>query len=577
MRFRNVRERSLRWRPSTAQRRSVIRFLVCGFAAALIALPLGAERAVEQVTFQDNLGTFPVEVGLCHDGRSTLDTGLFGKVYVAQTGAFGFGAIARATGPPEAGGTLASYVDPQFIQANVALIDDPDETVRAYASELSSGLREHLARDELLAFLLGGAVLFAIVPRRRWAGVSPGRRVAVPLALVAVATALSGLVALRAFDSWDCSSPTGTEYTIPGVDRISFGSPETREVAAQVKPFIEKNTKRIEATGKAYEDDASRTFIAALDAKAAEITPREGETMVLAEADPQGSFVGTRVRSQMYDALQTALGPDAISLRTIAGDVSSNGTVAEAGYIAAEAKVGGEIPVAAAAGDHDSTRTWEQMTSNGITLPDLKTVDIDGIKVSAGNDREHKTLFGGLVTNSSGITEQQLGEKLREAVDDEPRIVVLHQPDAVAGYLGLDNLDQVRALEHGRTSPYDDGVPDQPPGIVDIGHLHQAAGPWVIWNTDTDELTWTVVDQLGTAGGVENAPTFSRFSTPLSAPLKVLSVRLQYLNLESGLETGYATVSCELNGTCAISDRTDVGLPGGQPGLTADLMPLKGR
>ena len=39
--------------------------------------------------FNDHLGTFPVEVGLCHDGRSTLDTGLFGKVYWGQTGAFG--------------------------------------------------------------------------------------------------------------------------------------------------------------------------------------------------------------------------------------------------------------------------------------------------------------------------------------------------------------------------------------------------------------------------------------------------------------------------------------------------------
>ena len=574
MRYGELRERLLRWRPSTAQRRAVVRFLVCGFAAALIALPLTAERAVERVTFEDNLGTFPVVVGLCHDGRSTLDTGLLGKIYFKQTGTFGFGAYARATGPPEAGGTLASYVDPTFIQTNVALIDDPDETVRAYASELSSGLRQHIARDELLAFLVGGAVLFAIVPRRRWAGVSPGRRVAVPLAMVVVASAVSGLVALEVFDAWDCSSPTGTEYTIPGVDRLAFGSSETREVAAQVEPFINKQTVRIERAGKAYEQRADRTFVAALATSATEITPRKGETMVIAEADPQGSFVGTRVRTTMYDALQTALGPDAISLRTIAGDVSSNGTVAEAGYIKAESEVGGEVPVAAAAGDHDSTRTWTQMTSNDITLPDLKTVDIDGIRVSAANDREHKTLFGGMVTNSSGISEQELGAKLRAAVDDQSQIVVLHQPDAVAGYLGLDNLDPVRALERSRTTPYDDGVPDQPPGIVDIGHLHKSDGPWVLWNTDGDELTWTVVDQLGTAGGVENAPTFSRFSTPLSAPLKELSVRLQYLNVESGLETGYATVTCALDGTCSISHRTEVGLPGGQPGRTADLMPL---
>jgi len=130
----------------------------------------------------------------------------------------------------------------------------------------------------------------------------------------------------------------------------------------------------------------------------------------------------------------------------------------------------------------------------------------------------------------------------------------------------------VRALDGSLTAPYDDGIPDQPPGVVDIGHLHATDGPWVLWNTDGDEVTWTVVDQLGTAGGVENAPTFGRFSTPLSAPLKVLSVRLQYVDGESGLETGFVTVSCSLEANCTISERTDVGLPGGKPRPADDLL-----
>lgn len=70
---------------------------------------------------------------------------------------------------------------------------------------------------------------------------------------------------------------------------------------------------------------------------------------------------------------------------------------------------------------------------------------------------------------------------------------------------------------------------------------------------------------------MENAPTFSRFSTPESVPLKTLSVRLQYLDTESGLETGYATIRCGLDGRCAISDRVDVGLPGGKPLAAKDL------
>jgi len=555
----------------------VLRGLACALAAALIALPVAVERAVEQVRFSDHLGTFPVEVGLCHDGRSTLDTGLFGKVFWAQTGAYGLGAYARATGPPEAGGTLASYVDPKFIQANVALIDDPDRTVDAYAAELSSGLRQQLVRDELLAAALGGALLFVLVPRGPWASVSRRRQLATTAALVGVATALSVGAAGGLFAAWDCNNAPGTVYTMPGVDHLSFGSPETREIASQVQPFIDKNTRRIKAEGRAYEDAATRSFTSALTRRGADLRPRTGERLVIAEADTQGSFVGVHVRTALYEALAASLGPDAISLRTIAGDVSSNGTVAEAAYIKAEAKVGGDVPVAAVGGDHDSTRTWQQMADDGIELPDHDTLEVDGLRVSGAHDREHKALFGVLVTNEEGVTEEELGARLRKVVDDDSsegqgRIVLLHQPDAVAGYLGLDDLTAVRALDGSLTAPYDDGIPDQPPGVVDIGHLHATDGPWVLWNTDGDEVTWTVVDQLGTAGGVENAPTFGRFSTPLSAPLKVLSVRLQYVDGESGLETGFVTVSCSLEANCTISERTDVGLPGGKPRPADDLL-----
>ena len=555
----------------------MLRGLACALAAALIALPVAVERAVEQVRFSDHLGTFPVDVSLCHDGRSTLDTGLFGKIFWGQTGAYGFGAVARATGPPEAGGTLASYVDPKFIQANVALIDDPDRTVDAYAAELSSGLRQHLLRDELLAAALGGALLFLLVPRGPWAGVSRRRQRVTTVALVVVATALSVGAAGALFAAWDCNGPSGTVYTIPGVDHLSFGSPETREIASQVEPFIDKNTRRIETEGRAYEDAARLSFTSALARRGSALRPRAGERLVIAEADPQGSFVGVHVRTALYDALAASLRPDAISLRTIAGDVSSNGTVAEAAYIKAEAKVGGDVPVAAVGGDHDSTHTWQQMADDGFELPDLDTIDVDGLRVSGAHDREHKTLFGGLVTNEEGVTEEELGARLRKAVDDDSgkgqgRIVLLHQPDAVAGYLGLDDLTAVRALDDSLTAPYDDGIPDQPPGVVDIGHLHATDGPWVLWNTGGDEVTWTVVDQLGTAGGVENAPTFSRFSTPLSAPLKVLSVRLQYIDGESGLETGFVTVNCSLEADCTISERTDVGLPGGKPRPTDELL-----
>jgi hypothetical protein len=336
------------------------------------------------------------------------------------------------------------------------------------------------------------------------------------------------------------------------------------EIVSQVQPFIDKNTRRIDASGERYEARAAETFAAALQPRASDLAPRTGETIVLGEADTQGSFVGVHVRTKLYADLLAALGKDAVSLRTIAGDVTSNGTVAESAYVKAEAKVTPDIPTVAVGGDHDSEKTWKQMRSAGITVPDLATVDVGDLTVSGANDREHKTLFGGSITNSSGVSEEELGARLRDEVGDRTGIVVLHQPSALVGYLGVESLSTLRdhpQTEAERTTPYDDGIADLPPGLAEYGHLHEAEGPWVVWNTGGDKVTWTVIDQLGTAGGVENAPTFSRFSTPFTPPLKPLMVRLQYFDVKSGLQTGYATIQCGVDATCTVSDRIDVGLP----------------
>jgi hypothetical protein len=549
-------------------RRAALTFVLCVLAAALVAAPVVVERAVEGVRFRDQVGTFPVEVSLCHDGRSTLDTGVFGKVFWDRTGALGFGVYARATGPPEAGGTLASYVDPAFFQANVAFIRDPDTVVAAYSDEMRAALRRQIVREELVLGLLGGAVLFLVLPRRRLRGVRRGPAVLAGLLVVDVALGLSALGALKLFGGWECSEATGATYAARDMANPTFSSPQMSEIVSQVRPFIDKNTRRLDEAAQRYEDTAAASLATAIAQRSTALDPRDGETLVLGEADTQGSYVGVHVRTSLYDDLVDALGDDAISLRTIAGDVTSNGTVAESSYVKAEAGVAPDVPVAAAGGDHDSEKTWQPREDSGFAVPDLKTAEVGGLPVTVANDREHKTLFGGAITNPSGVSEEELGRRLREKVGDTTGIVLLHQPAALAGYLGIDSLSALRDRPRetsALTTPYDDGIPDLPPGIVDVGHLHDPDGPWVGWNTEGDTVTWTVIDQLGTAGGVENAPTFSRFSTPVSAPLKPVMVRLQYVNTQTGLQTGYVTVECDLDATCTVSDRTDVGLPNGLP------------
>jgi hypothetical protein len=422
-----------------------------------------------------------------------------------------------------------------------------------------------MLRDELLIGLLGGTLLFLIVPRDRLRRAPRAQGVAATLLLVAGATAISTFAAVQLLHAWPCAHQGGDAYAMPDASRLSFSSPQTREVAQQVKPFIDKNLDRITAEAKQFEKSAADSLAQQISDRGEQLVPRPGEKVIAAEADTQGSFVGVRVRTKLYAALTEALGPKAIALRSISGDVSSNGTIAESDYIAHEARVSPGIPVVAAGGDHDSPNTWQQMEANEIVLPDLTPTTISGIRVAAANDRERKTLFGGIITNPSGVSEQELGQRLRASVGSKPTIAIVHQPDAAAGYLDLLDLGKVRDVEDSPTTPRDDGIPDQPPGIVNVGHLHQKDGPWVVWNTDGNRITWTVVNQLGTSGGVENRPTFNRFSTPNSAPLEPLAVRLEYVNRKTGLQTGYVDIDCATYGACTFSDRVDVGLPGGEP------------
>ena len=382
------------------------RWLVCGFVAATVALPILAEQAVERARFEDRLGAFPVEVGLSHNGRSTLDAGIIGELYWDRTGVGGFGASLRSTGPPEGGGTLSSYVSQDFLQANVAFVDDPSEVARVYGAELRSQVVDFLVVSELVTFVGGGllgTVLLRGPPRitsrraRRWLGLGWG----------AAAATTSLLLAAMLFARWDENVEPSRTYAMPGIDQLSFSSPQTREIAQQIQPFVEKNSVRIAERTAEYRESALDSFVATLPSHEAALRPREGEKVVLAEADPQGSQVATRLRTQLYPLLIDAVGEESVVVRTVAGDVTSNGTVAEQGFVAREAAASPDVPIVAVKGDHDSDDTVEQLRDEEAEVPDLEIVEAGGLRVAGAADPAFKALFGGMVTNPTGVTETE--------------------------------------------------------------------------------------------------------------------------------------------------------------------------
>ena len=384
---------------------------------------------------------------------------------------------------------------------------------RAYGAELRGQLLRKFWQIELAAFLIGGVALAALFRGGNPLASIPsgGRRLSVGALVVASGMVTSSLVAVQLFKSWEGDEEVTRSYPMTGFDDISFSNPEALEIAEQVQPFIVKNTDRIKAKAAKYEEATAASFGEVLPDHADELAPQEGEVIVVAEADPQGSQVGTRVRAEMYPLLQQYLGEDVFAMRTISGDISSNGTVAERGFVQDEAEAGPGIPVVAVKGDHDTAATVEQLQDNDVTMPDFDVTDVSELRVVAGNDPAFKTLFGGMVVNETGVSETELGEMLRTQIDDEEDvnfslIVLFHQPRSVAGFLGISSTADLKAADGRATTPWDDGIPDAPAGTINMGHYHDPDGPWVVWNTDGDTVTWTVVSQLGTSGGGRGEP-----------------------------------------------------------------------
>jgi hypothetical protein len=546
--------------------------LLLGYAVAVVVLtsPATAQRTLESLHFDDRLGTVPVEVDVVRNGYSVVDTGALGSIFVERTGVLGLGVRLRVTGPPSAGGTLASYVDPDFVRANTATLTDPEATGSAYARRLTSRFVDGFALRALLIGAVGGFVLLRIL-HPALARTSGRRRVLLAgVGAVGLLGVSTGVAAWEHAD-WTGSREPGRLYPMVEVPGLSFSSSEIREVAEQVRPFVDKNVNRSRERADDYARSAELTMRSGVPAAAARLRPREGERIVVAEGDPQGSLVGTEVREALYEQLREAVGEEALAARTISGDVTSNGTVAEERFVKDEVAASGDLPVVAVKGDHDSEVTVDQLRDAGAEVPDREVVEAGGLRFAGGADPEFKSLFGGQVDNPSGVEPSDRGAQVREVVEqddaDEAVHVLVHQNEAALGYLGLDSMEALRSLpgpEDDYTRPRDDGIPDLPPGSVTYGHWHRTDGPWVVWNTDGGPdagVTWTLVDQVGTSGGVEEAPTFNRFSTPYSPPLKPIEVRLHYVDDETGLVTGFISIALSLDAELTISRRTDVGVP----------------
>jgi hypothetical protein len=179
-----------------------------------------------------------------------------------------------------------------------------------------------------------------------------------------------------------------------------------------------------------------------------------------------------------------------------------------------------------------------------------------------------------------GVSEADAGRALLEAMQQaHPTIGLAHEPYAFAPILDVhvSHDAMTRWFAAGRRTAdsdtganADDGVPDIPASAVAYGHWHRRFYYRVAGNTDG---TWTVVMELGTAGGASPKLSLSYFSTPQTIPGKEASAAIVVVNKKSNLVTGVQEVTTRRSGEVSVGPRHPVGSPDGQPYPAGTVVP----
>ena len=497
------------------------RALAVTLVAAVLALPLAAAWGVGHARVDDYLGPNRVALAADYSGEIEIDLGPLGRAYLPSPYA-PVGLRATVGGVGESGSTLGSLFSNETLSAYTALYTDPEEAVRGVVERLQRDALERTAVAETV--LLVGFALWSLRSRllAPWVvrRVTRRRTLAVYLGVVSV---LVGGILVPA-------RPDGPRIPIdlPLPDRsptISVDSPLLADLLSRGVSGIRILSARQQASVRAWEDDATRSLSAQLDALP---RPREGESMAYGFSDLHCNQATTELMARLAAVTEPSVVLDS-------GDDTVNGTAAERGCIRREVGIPGGRPFVVATGNHDSDVTEAQLRSAGATVLDGATVEAAGWDVLGDDDPERQVPFSVERTLDRPEDEAQLGQRITSVARSRPvDAILLHQPTAAQQVMEAD---------------------DPPARLVLWGHMHAQVGPTVVTHADG---TWTVGMQQGTSGGVKQ-PTLASFSTPFSPPLVRADSYFYFRDDATGLVTGVQAVHLEPDGEVVIDPRTDTG------------------
>jgi hypothetical protein len=569
-------------------------------ASTAIVYPIAKQLALENTSVEADVISAPAEFSLTGNGFSNVQLGFPGTYYIPRS-ENKVGMSVEIKDLPALGvNDTQDLFSPQFQQILTNYFHDPEESAEGYADLLEEEAKERTLNYLMVGDLIVGTLVLGPLALRkdlRKHLQQHGVRTTIAAAgLTAAAALTSNAIADTRFETWanESPAPANAALTIDNLEGTDLeGTVASNQLLQtltnEAVPGFKKNLARQEAATEEFVEAATASLLAQQGKMEG---PREGEIAYMPLADTHGIQAMLRMDRILLDTYSELFGKNAIKFITISGDLTTNGTAAEKWMIRDLAELGegsdsegsdDDIPVVAIGGDHETPISISQMEELQMIIPNLKVEDVEEIRILGANDMAQKEFGGVTITHIDGITERELGERVREIADAEhPSIVLLHQGYAVMVFLKLDITTHTEMTEflsnNGPGDKYlteyrDDEIGNVPAAALYFGHWHEWAPVRVLWNEneDTGEITWTTVEQLDTSGGAIGNPTINRFSLPWYPPLQNAVLRVNFMNEESKLVTGYQLYAFKPDGTLVVSPRVEIGLPGGLPGA----MPLK--
>lgn len=541
--------------------RTGLRLLFAVLLSGILTVPLAFAWAVNRSEVHELVGITPTTFSLTTSGHSELRLGVAGTVFLPiSRGPIGVIATVDGPGDPDIGnGDLASYATPEMLSLYSGLFHDPEPALKQYVDQLRDEFQQRLVLAIGTLALMGGLAAFAlsyVVPVRRAPEDTAWRlRMAGAMGFVLLCT--STIATLQMWPSNEDAESEGV-YALPALDGTvaegsTTNSPVLRTLLLDAAPRVRTLISRQESNEENFRTAAAAGLTAQIDALAG---PNPGEVATLMQSDMHCNTSMIQLQRQVMAMLKEKFGPDVPALMAITGDLTTNGTAAEANCVQSIADIAEGAPVAAVTGNHESDVSVRQMRDAGMTVLDGTEMELAGVSVLGEGDPMRSELFG--PTSPRGDLDQaDVGTNLfDEATADRPDLVLVHEAYAAQAFIDVDNMREFLDGRGSVTTPYDDGIRDLPAGAIFYGHWHRDVEPRVVWNSDG---SWTLVMELGTAGGAVANPTFTRFSTPWSQPQQVATFPVVFLDEETRLVTGYQLYRFDPDGTATVEPRVNIG------------------